>query len=65
MSPGGGGTSVQSSTSRTNLPRSVGELRPGCERRASRLTWVSRPARSPPAGNSNGSQPIALRTGTR
>ena len=59
MSPGGGGTSVHSSTSRTNLPRSVGELRPGCERSASRLTCVSRPARALPAGNSNGSQPSA------
>ena len=54
MSPGGGGTSWQSSTSRTNLPRRVGELRPGCERSASRLTWVSRPARGAVGGKLEG-----------
>ena len=53
---GGGGTGWHSRTSRNALPRSVGELRPGCEWTARKLIWVRRPARGLAAGNSYGVQ---------
>jgi len=46
-------------------PRSVGELRPECEYSARNPAWPSSPARSSPAGNSNGAQPSERATGTR
>ena len=50
--PGGSGTFWQSSSSRIARPRSVGELRPGCENSAAKLTCESRPARGSSFGNS-------------
>jgi two-component system chemotaxis sensor kinase CheA len=54
---GGRGTTWHSSTSRSALPRSVAELRPGCEWPARKLMCVSRPMRGLPSGNSYGLQP--------
>ena len=54
---GGGSTVWQSSASRPNFPRSVGEVETGCAHIESTLAWPSSPRRGVLSGSSTSPKP--------